>query len=98
MNSQLNLFISRIEEPTLALFDTLTMLESTDEVTEDNPAFEFITTITDRLFNITMDLMSEIASDAQEGSKVRELYKSILDDFVTEPDVEPDYEDDLKFE
>ena len=74
--------LERLSDEVLRLVDLYEMLEVTDEVTEDNPAFEFICGFTDNFFNALLDLMVELACQLPEDSPIASKVDTMLAGFA----------------
>ena len=100
--------LERLSGEVLRLVDLYEMLEVTDEVSEDNPAFDFICGFTDNFFNALTDLMVELACQSPDDSPIVTRLNDMLAGFADPclDDLEESfldgivgYEDDeLKFE
>ena len=86
----------------LELYELYQRLEVTDEVSESNPAFDFICDIVDGLFNSCMDLMSLTYAHPEANEKMVECYKDMLTEMENHfnctdcfPDEDDFFEDDM---
>lgn len=74
--------LERLSNEVLKLVDLYEMLEVTDEVTEDNPAFDFICGFTDNFFNALTDLMVELACQLPDNSPIASKLDDMLAGFA----------------
>lgn len=86
----------------LDLFELYQRLEVTDEVSESNPAFDFICDIVDGLFNSCMVLMYLTYAHPEANEKMVECYKDMLAEMENHfncadcfPDEDDFFEDDM---
>lgn len=85
----------------LELYELYQRLEVTDEVSETNPAFDFICDIVDGLFNSCMDLMSLTYAHPEANEKMVTYYKDMITEMENHfncadcfPDEDDFFEDD----
>ena len=71
MKGEIN--IARLENSLTEIVDIFQNLETTDEITEDNPAFNIICELTDDLCQIMFD-MSEVLAEAG-SEKAGQIYQ-----------------------
>lgn len=86
----------------LELYELYQRLEVTDEVSDSNPAFDFICDIVDGLFNSCMDLMSLTYTHPDANKNMVECYKDMLSEIENHfncadcfPDDDDFLEDDM---
>lgn len=79
--------ISQLTDSIMNLYEIYQRLEVTDEISEENPAFDFICDIVDGLFNSCMDLMSLTYDHPDANSEMVKSYKNIIADLVEAPPV-----------
>ena len=83
---------SQLTESIMNLFEIYQKLEVTDEVSNDNPAFDFICDVTNDLYNACIELMSLTYDQPDANSEMVKTYKGIIADLVEE---EPVIDDDI---
>ena len=82
--------ISQLTDSIMNLYDIYQKLEVTNDVSEDNPAFDFLLEVVDGLYNTCMDLMSLTYDHPDANSEMVKAYKNIIADLVEEPPVVDD--------
>jgi len=84
MSEEIN--ISQLTDSIMSLYEIYQRLEVTDEVSTDNPAFDFICEIVDGIFNSCMDLMSLTYTHPDANPEMVKAYKDIILDLVNQDD------------
>lgn len=79
--------ISQLTDSIMNLYEIYQRLEVTDEISEKNPAFDFICDITEGLYNSCIELMSLTYDHPDANSEMVKSYKNIIADLVEEPPV-----------
>ncbi|MBO7716420.1 MAG: hypothetical protein J6S85_26685 [Methanobrevibacter sp.] len=97
MASEIN--VSQLCESIKDLYNIYQNLETTNDIEEDNPAFDYICDIAEGLYNSCIDLMALVVDHPDADKDLVREYKQILDDIhscdeYSESDFE-DFLDDL---
>lgn len=84
MSDEIN--ISQLTNSIMSLYEIYQKLEITDEVSIDNPAFDFICEIVDGIFNSCIDLMSLTYMHPDANPEMAKAYKDIISDINNQDD------------
>lgn len=84
MSEEIN--IRQLTDSIMNLYEIYQKLEITDEVSADNPAFDFICEIVDGIFNSCMDLMSLTYDHPDANPEMVNAYKEIILELVNQDD------------
>lgn len=80
MSEEIN--ISQLTDSIMNLYDIYQKLEVTNDISEDNPAFDFLIEVVDGLYNTCMDLMSLVYTHPDANPEMVQIYKAIITDLL----------------
>lgn len=82
--------ISQLTDSIMNLYEIYQRIEVTDDITEENPAFDFVCDIAEGLYNSCIELMSLTYDHPDANPEMVKSYKNIIADLVEEPPVVDD--------
>ena len=80
MTTENKIDVSQLSDAIMSVYSLYQELEVTDEITEENPAFDYICDIICGLYNACMDLMSLVVNHPDANSNLVREYKQIIAD------------------